>query len=108
MSLGQIVLLVFAVLMLVGGAIGYKAAGSTASLLSGTASAVLLLVAWFVSRSSPGPGFWLGAVLSLALCVVFGIRLAKTGKVMPSGMLLAVSVVAMVLLAYSALRAGKP
>jgi hypothetical protein len=37
--------------------------------------------------------------------VVFGVRLAKTGKPMPAGALLAVSVAALALLAYSALQA---
>jgi uncharacterized membrane protein (UPF0136 family) len=107
MGLGQIVLLVFALLMLVGGLMGYKAAGSTASLIAGVASAVVLAIAYFVSRAAPVPGFWLGAATSLALAVVFGMRLAKTGKMMPSGMLLVASIIALALLAYSAMQSGK-
>lgn|SRR5262245_47194677 len=107
MNLGQIVLLVYALLMLVGGFIGYKAAGSSASLWAGAGSAAVLAAAWLLSRSAPAVGFGLGAVTSLALVVVFGMRLAKTGKMMPSGMLLAVSVVSFLVLAYTAVRAGK-
>jgi uncharacterized membrane protein (UPF0136 family) len=107
MSLGQIVLLVYALLMLVGGFIGYRAAGSSASLFAGAGSAVVLAAAWVISRTSPVAGFGLGAVTSLVLAIVFGMRLAKTGKMMPSGMLLVVSVLAFLVLAWTAMRAGK-
>lgn len=105
MGLGQIVLVVYALLMLVGGIIGFTTAGSRASLVSGVGSAVVLAAAWVVSRSSPVAGLWLGAVAAILLCIVFAMRLAKTAKFMPSGMLLVVSVVALVLLTYSALSA---
>jgi uncharacterized membrane protein (UPF0136 family) len=105
MSLGRIVLAVYAVLMLVGGVMGYRAAHSAASLVAGAASAVVLLVALFLSFGAPAAGYWLGSLTSLALCVVFALRLAKTGKFMPSGMLLAVSFVALVLVSYAALGA---
>ena len=107
MSLGQIVLLVYALLMLVGGFMGYKAAGSSASLFAGAGSAVVLAVAWAISRTAPAAGFGLGALTSLALAVVFCIRLAKTGKMMPSGMLLVVSILSFLVLAWTAMRAGK-
>jgi uncharacterized membrane protein (UPF0136 family) len=107
MNLGQVVLLVFAILMLVGGVMGYRAAGSAASLYAGTGSALVLLVAWFVSRTAPAAGFGLGALTSLALCIVFGIRVAKTGKMMPSGMLLVVSAISLIALVYATMRAGK-
>jgi uncharacterized membrane protein (UPF0136 family) len=104
-SLGSWVLLVYAVLMLAGGVAGYRAAASKASLAAGVGSAGLLAVAWWLSRSKPVPGFWLGAVVSLALCAAFAMRLAKTGKVMPSGALLALSVIALVVLTWQALGA---
>ena len=108
MHYGQIVLLVYALLMLGGGIAGYKAAGSKASLYSGAGSAAVLIAAWLLSRSAPAAGFGLGALTSLALVLVFGIRLAKTGKMMPSGMLLVVSAVSFLALAFAAVRAGRP
>jgi len=104
MSLGPIVLLVYGIVMILGGLIGYLA-GSRASLISGSVSGVLLLGAWFLARDHPALGLWGGVVLSALLSVVFGVRLAKTGKPMPAGALLAVSVAALALLAYSALQA---
>lgn len=103
MSFGQIVLLVYAVFMVAGGVMGYRAAGSRASLLAGGISAAVLLVSLALSFRAPAAGFWLGAATSLALAVVFTMRFAKTGAFMPSGMLLAVSVIALALVTYAAL-----
>ena len=101
MSLGQAVLLSYGLLMLIGGFMGYRA-GSNASLIAGSVSGVLLLAALWLSRNQPATGLWLGAVVAALLCVSFAMRLSKTGKFMPSGGLLLVSVVALALLAYSA------
>ena len=105
MSLGQIVLLAYAILMIAGGVMGYATAGSKPSLFAGVGSGVVLIAAWILTRSSPTAGLWLGCVVALLLCVSFAMRLAKTAKFMPSGMLLVVSVAALVLLTVSALRA---
>ncbi len=105
MSPGQIVLILYALLMLAGGIVGFRKASSKASLYAGSASALLLLLAWLVSTSSLAAGLWLGAIVAILLSIVFAMRLAKTTKFMPSGMLLVVSVVALVLLTWSALGA---
>src|SRR5262245_61976141 len=105
MNLGKIVLVVYALLMLAGGIAGYRSAGSKASLISGLASGVLLLLALALTLSSAVAGLWLGTIVTLLLCVTFALRLAKTGKLMPAGMLLLVSVLALVLLTRAALGA---
>ncbi len=107
MQLGQLVLIVYAVLMLAGGIVGYRIAGSTASLAAGAGSAAALAVAWFLTRTQPAAGFWSGAAVAAALAVFFLYRLVKTGKPMPAGGLLALSVLAVALLVWAALRAGK-
>ena len=66
---------------------------------------VVLLGAWFVSRDHMAAGLWVGVGVSALLSAVFGMRLAKTRQLMPAGSLLLVSVVALVLLAYSAWQA---
>jgi len=104
MQLGQIVIVVYAALLLVGGWIGYKKAHSKPSLISGAVSAGILMVAWLLSRSgTPTHGYWMAAAVSLLMCVAFGIRLRKSGKFMPSGMLLVISGVSLALLCFSAL-----
>ena len=105
MGAGRFVLAAYAVFMLAGGVIGFKAAGSKASLISGVGSAALLLVAFILVGSNPVAGFWLGAITSLLLCIAFALRLAKSGKMMPSGALLFVSLVALILLTRWALGA---
>lgn len=105
MGFGQIVLVLYALFMLSGGIMGFKAAGSKASLYSGSVSAILLLLALVISWSAPVHGLWLGAILTILLCCTFAARLAKTARFMPSGMLLVVSVLALILLTWSALSA---
>ena len=103
-SLATAVLVIYAVLMLLGGLMGYRTAGSKASLIAGIASSVALFGALAWSRSRPASGFIAGAVVALALTVVFGIRLAKTGNFMPAGMLMVVSVLALMVLALAGFR----
>jgi len=101
MSLGPVVLLVFGIVMILGGLMGHRA-GSKVSLISGSVSGLVLLGAWFVSRDHLAAGLWIGVGVGALLSVVFGMRLAKTGRFMPAGGLLVVSVVALALLVYSA------
>jgi uncharacterized membrane protein (UPF0136 family) len=97
MDTGPIVLLVYGVLMLVGGYMGSRA-GSKVSLIAGGGSAVLLIGAWLLTFAYRDGGLWVGTVVTLLLCVTLGRRLAVTRKFMPSGMLLGVSVLVLALL----------
>lgn len=103
MSLGPIVLVVYGMLMILGGLMGARA-GSRVSLVAGAGSGVLLLVAWGITRSNMSAGLWMGELISLLLAVTFGARLARTRKVMPAGVLLVTSVIAFLLLLYAAMR----
>lgn len=103
MTLGQVVLVLYGLLMIVGGAMGYRA-GSAASLYAGGGSGVVLLAAFVVSRFQLSVGIWIGIVVGALLAVSFVMRLAKTGKFMPSGGLLILSVVAVGLMLWSQLR----
>ena len=104
MALGPTTLLVYGVLMVLGGLMGLRA-GSKASLYAGSGSGVLLLVAWYVTRLNLPAGLWLGLVLTVLLTLTFAGRWKKTGKFMPAGMLLLLSLVALVVLAMSVLQA---
>jgi uncharacterized membrane protein (UPF0136 family) len=87
-------ILIFAAVMFAGGLIGYLTAGSRASLISGSVSAALLVLAFFLGRTNPIQGLQAAAVLSAMLAVVFAIRAFKTRKFMPAGMLLILSIAA--------------
>ena len=105
MVIGQWVLLVYAVFMVLGGLMGFRA-GSKVSLYAGFGSGVALLAALGATYYAMGVGLWAGGVLAAILTLMFGQRLAKTGKFRPSGMLLVVSLAAVVLLGYSAWTTG--
>ena len=87
---------IYTVLLFVGGIIGFKKAGSKASLISGSLSGVIMAGGLLLSASQPRMGFSLAAVVCLLLIGAFAIRLKKTQKFMPSGMLLILSVAACV------------
>ena len=72
---------------------GYTQAKSKASLIAGVISAVLLGASFAVSLTHPPIGILAGAIVTVLLCVVFGIRLAKTKKFMPAGMMLSLCIV---------------
>ena len=88
-DIAKISLLVLSILVGAGGVFGFLKAQSKASLISGIISALLLVVAYSISERNVQQGLIMGAVVSVLLCIVFGIRLAKTKKFMPAGMLLA-------------------
>jgi uncharacterized membrane protein (UPF0136 family) len=88
------VLCVYIVLLLAGGAMGLVKAGSKISLITSAIFALLLgLCVLGIIRP-----FYVADVLVGLLLVVFGIRLAKTGKFMPSGLMLALSAVVLAVL----------
>lgn len=106
MNLGQITLVVFASLIEAGGIVGFQVSRSKPSLIAGLVSGGLLFIAFAITFLSMAVGLWMGVGVSLLLCLVFCLRLAKTRKFMPAGMLLVLSIVASGLLIASVL--GEP
>ena len=98
-ALGTGVIIVYGVLLVVGGIIGWKKSGSRISLTASLASAVLLAIAHRISLTAPFGGYLLATAVALALTLLFSNRFRKTRKFMPSGMMLVVSGVATLLLA---------
>src|SRR5256885_999387 len=91
---GQIALVVYAVLLAVGGVIGYTKAASRPSLIAGLASALAAIAALVLSFQSTSLGMGLGSALAVFLFLFFGYRFAmKTRKFMPSGLLAVVSLI---------------
>lgn len=94
--IGEITLGLYALLLAVGGAIGYFRAGSRVSLIAGMTSAAAALLALLIWSRSSNLGIALGLILSIILFVLFAYRYAvKTRKFMPSGLLAVVSLVVM-------------
>src|SRR5271157_3021446 len=98
LTAGQVALGIYAVLLAVGGAIGYLKAGSRPSLWAGLGSALASLVALLISVQNARWGMGLAALIALLLAGFFGYRfLVKTRKFMPAGLLAVLSVVMLVL-----------
>ena len=90
------VLWIYIVLLLAGGLIGFFKAGSKVSLVSSAASAALLILCTVGIFTASVATALINIVMAL-LIVVFAIRLAKTRKFMPSGLMLVVTVAALAL-----------
>jgi uncharacterized membrane protein (UPF0136 family) len=93
-TVGQVTLGIYALLLAIGGVIGYVKAGSRPSLIAGSISALAALLALGLSVGNNRLGVPLGLILSIVLFVLFGYRYAvKTRKFMPSGLLAVASLV---------------
>ena len=91
------VLWIYIVLLIIGGLIGFLKGKSQASLIMSVAFAAVLILTAIPNLLSPPAARGIADVVMTLLLVVFGIRLAKTRKFMPAGMMLIVTLVALVL-----------
>jgi uncharacterized membrane protein (UPF0136 family) len=87
------ILLVYIVLLLVGGYLGFKKAGSKVSLVTATAFAFALAVCAFAPRPQ---GLRVAEGLQVVLVLVFAARYLKKKTFMPAGLMLMVTVAALV------------
>ena len=87
------VLWIYIALLVVGGLIGFLKAGSKASLITSVSAAALL------SLCATGVIFqaYVADIILAVLLVMFGWRLSKSKKFMPSGMLMILTLAALVL-----------
>jgi uncharacterized membrane protein (UPF0136 family) len=82
------VLWIYIILLLVGGLIGFLKAGSKVSLITSAVSAAALILTTIHGLFGPALARGLADVIMAGLLIVFAIRLAKTKKFMPSGLML--------------------
>ena len=97
-NLPAITTLIFGILAIVGGAIGYKQAGSQMSLMSGFISGLLLLIGAYLLFGGSPLGPLISGIVSLLLVIVFVMRFAKTRKFMPAGLMIIFGVINLVTL----------
>lgn len=81
-----------------GGIWGYIKSNSKPSLISGCLSGILLILAGAMQWQGYSLGLLLGKIIILLLIIVFTIRLVKTKKFMPSGIMLIAGVAALICL----------
>lgn len=88
MNLGIVAAFGYGILSLVGGIIGYIQAKSKVSLLSGGISGLLLIFSAYCQLQGQTWGLTLASVITGILVVFFALRLAKTRKFMPAGLMI--------------------
>ena len=89
------VLWIYILLLLVGGLIGFLKAGSKVSLITSAVSAAALVLTAIPGLFGPTLARGLADTIMAALLVVFAIRLGKTKKFMPSGLMLVITALAL-------------
>ena len=92
----KIYFLIFGVLTIVGGVIGYVKAGSLPSIIAGAITGVLLLVGGALLPEHRAIGLATGFVVSLLLAAQFVPKFIRTGRAMPAGMMSILSVIGLV------------
>ncbi|MDQ3620885.1 MAG: TMEM14 family protein [Verrucomicrobiota bacterium] len=97
-DLAKIYYFIFGVLTIAGGVMGYITKASTASLVAGGISGVLLLVAgYLVATAKVQPGVILGLIVSLLLAGRFVPAFVKTMSWMPEGLMAILSAIGLVI-----------
>jgi uncharacterized membrane protein (UPF0136 family) len=91
------ILWTYIVLLLIGGLIGFWKAKSKVSLITSAVFAAVLVLTVVPGVFQSGFARGLANVIMAVLLVVFAVRLAKTKKFMPSGLMLVVTIVALAL-----------
>lgn len=81
-----------------GGIWGYVKSKSKPSLISGCLSGILLLIAAGMQIRGDSAGLAIAKIIVLLLVAVFTIRLIKTSKFMPSGIMLITGVITLICL----------
>jgi len=87
MSIGVVVAIIYGVLTIVGGMIGYLKSRSKASIISGSIAGLLLILSGLIQLQGQSWGLLLGLAITLGLIIIFGIRFNKTRQYMPAGLM---------------------
>ncbi|MEH2059363.1 MAG: TMEM14 family protein [Nostoc sp.] len=98
MNLSIIAAFAYGILAIVGGIIGYIQATSIVSLLSGSISGLLLILAAYFQLQGQSWGSILALLVTAVLVVFFAFRLAKTRKFMPAGLMTILGMLALVVM----------
>jgi uncharacterized membrane protein (UPF0136 family) len=92
----KIYFIIFGLLTIIGGVIGFVKAGSTASIIAGSISGILLFVAAFLLPQNLAAGLILAGVISILLAGRFVPAFLKTGQAMPAGLMSVLSVLGVI------------
>ena len=93
----KIYFIIFGLLTIVGGVMGYVKAGSTVSIITGSVSGIGLIVAAFLLSGNVALGLALAGLVSILLAGWFIPIFMKTGAVMPAGLMSILSVIGVIM-----------
>jgi uncharacterized membrane protein (UPF0136 family) len=93
----KIYFLVFGVLTIAGGIMGYVKARSVASIIAGTITGALLIVAGYILSAHRELGLALALVTSAILAGQFIPRFLRTRRLMPAGLMSLLSMIGIVI-----------
>ena len=92
----KIYFIVFGILTIAGGVIGYVKAGRMASIIAGSISGVLLLLAAWLMPEHQAAGLIVALIVSLLLAGQFIPKFFHTFKVMPAGLMSVLSAIGII------------
>ena len=97
MQFENLVFWIYIILLLAGGLIGFFKANSKISLIASAVAAALLILTRAPGIFQPAFARWLTNAIMAALLIVFAMRLVKTKKFIPSGLMLLLTILALAL-----------
>ncbi|NEN93614.1 MAG: hypothetical protein F6K48_33985 [Okeania sp. SIO3H1] len=100
MNIAIIAAIAYGILAIVGGIIGYTKVGSKISLISGSVSGLLLIISGIIQLMGMNWGLIFSTVIATILVITFIIRLVKTRKMMPAGLMILTGITAVALMVY--------
>ena len=92
----KIYFIVFGILTIAGGVLGYVKAGSMASIIAGSISGVLLLLAAWLMPEHQAAGLIIALIVSLLLAGQFIPKFFRPLKVMPAGLMSVLSAIGII------------
>jgi uncharacterized membrane protein (UPF0136 family) len=96
LGVAKIYFIVFALLTIIGGIMGYVSKGSVPSVVAGSISGIALIVAAFLLPGNYVAGLIIGLLVSVALAGRFVPAFVKSGQLMPAGMMSVLSVIGII------------
>src|SRR6184192_4287660 len=96
MEAAKLYFIIFGVLTIAGAIVGYLNAGSVASIIAGSITGVLLLVAAFLLPEHRTIGLATALIVSLLLAAQFVPKFLRSERVMPAGMMAILAVIGII------------
>lgn len=101
MGLRSLAVIVYGILALVGGIVGYAQARSMPSLVAGVISGILLIVGGIAHHQGADWGMVLSIIVTIVLVITFAVRFWKTRKFMPAGFMLLAGIIALIAMLFA-------